>query len=176
MNVQQGDFKPLLFQPVQRMQHRVMLKSGRKNMHFPAFPAQLRGGTDRLIIRFASAGGKQDFLWLRPDELRDGFPGFLQDFSGLLTQGIQAGGIAVVLADGGDHRLNSGFTHAGCRGVIGIDHKTSLLPLTSCAVVFLQRNAVSDLGCARSHVLSREVSLRAKPHLNQYISFYPPCQ
>ena len=62
MNIQQGDGEPFRFQPLQGVQNRMMLKGAGNDMSFSILPALLSGGPDRLIIRLAAAGSKNDLF------------------------------------------------------------------------------------------------------------------
>ena len=112
MHIQQGNLKSFGLQLLQCMQHRVVFKGGGDNMvlSFP-FPGQGRG-TDRLVVRFASAGGEIDFPRLRVDHRGNFLPRVFQGFFGLLPDPVQARRVSVflphALRHGGDGRLAHG--------------------------------------------------------------------
>ena len=121
MNIQEGNLKAFLFQLLQGMQDRVMLKGGGNNMLLSRFPPKLRRGTDRLVIRLAAPGGKQNLPGLRPDHFRHGRPGFLQRFLCLLTNAVQAGRVPIVPLNHRNHRIQSRLTHLRRSGVVRIN-------------------------------------------------------
>ena len=121
MHIQQGDFKALGFQLLQGMEHGVMFKGGGNDVVLSFFLSRKGGGTDRLIIGFAAAGGEIDFPGLRVDHGRNILPGLFQYFFSLLTDTVQAGGISVILPHTTGHSFNGRLTHGGGRGVIRVN-------------------------------------------------------
>ena len=127
MYVQEGDFKALLFQSFQCMQHRVMFKGGGDDMHFAFRPADFSGGTDRLIVRFASAGSEGDFARIGSDGRCNLSAGIFQDSLCLLSVFIQAGRVAPGFFKQRGHGLDGFLAHPGCGCVICVDHSQQLL-------------------------------------------------
>ena len=121
MHREQGDLKPILFQLVQGVQDRMVLKGGRDDMALTLLFSDHRGGQESLIVRLAAAGGKQNLSRVGVDQTGDGFPRLFQRLFGLLADGIQAGRIAVVMAHTLCHHLDRRLAHAGRGGIIGID-------------------------------------------------------
>ena len=54
-----------------------------------------RGAFDREVVRFGTAGCKNDLRWLCPDKRGDLRPGIFHSFAGFLAVGMQAGRVAV---------------------------------------------------------------------------------
>ncbi len=68
---EQFNLKSLRLEPVQRVQNGVMLKGGGDYVPLALFGTDRGGGEYRLIVRFASAGGKHDLTSRGSDAFRD---------------------------------------------------------------------------------------------------------
>ena len=116
VHVQQLHLKSLFFQFFQRMQHRMMLKSGRNDMLFALAFAQCRRGKERLIIRLTAAGGEINLLRGSSQQRCDLLACSGQRLIGTLSGRMQAGGISKDLIHIRQHRLYCMTAHfGGCR-------------------------------------------------------------
>ena len=82
--------------------------------------ADAGGRDDRLVVGLAAAGGEIDFARRRADALRHGLTRLLQRFLGLLAEGVQTRGVAVILKQIGEHRVNGGAADTGGGSVVCI--------------------------------------------------------
>ena len=87
---QKLDFKALLFQLFERVQHGMMLKCSGNDVLFALALAKARGGDDRLIIGFAAARGEIDLARGSVQAPCDAFARALQGFRCLLANRVQA--------------------------------------------------------------------------------------
>ena len=111
------------------MQHGVVLKGGGEDVLFALQGAEAGGGKDGLIVGLAAAGGEDDLLGVAAQALGHGLAGALQRLGGLLPHGVQAGGVAVVALQTGQHGGHGGVAHPCGGGIIGINSHALILPL-----------------------------------------------
>ena len=90
MHIQQCDLKAFLFQCIECMQNRMMLKCGRDNMLFALFGAERRGSAQCLIIGFAAAGCKRDLFRIGVQAACNAAAGIFQRLFCLLPECIKA--------------------------------------------------------------------------------------
>jgi len=115
------------------VQHRVVLKLGGNQVLF-AFPGPEVGRrADGLIVGLGTAGGKIDLAGIvRAQNVRNGFAGALQAGLCVLREGVQAGRIAVVLREIGEHRVQRRLAHRRGGGIVCINEhsiRASLNPI-----------------------------------------------
>ena len=122
MDIEQRDLEAFLFECVERMQNRMMLKRGRDDMLFAFFGTECRSGAQRLIIRLAAAGCEGDLLRVGVQAACDACAGILKQLLRRLPEGIQARWIAVNLRQAGEHCRERRFADLGRCSVIRIDH------------------------------------------------------
>ena len=119
-HIQISDFKAFLFQPLEGVQHGMVLKGGGDDVLF-VFPCAKTGsGDDGLIVRLAAAGGEGDFSGLAAQALGYGFTGCFQSFLGFLANGVQAGRVAVNFIQIGGHGFNGYGAHGSGSGIVCI--------------------------------------------------------
>ena len=121
VHVQQRHLEALFFQLRQGVQHGVVFKLGGDQVPLALPGAQAGGGDDGLIVGLGAAGGEIDLPGIGVEAAGHGLPGLLQRLLGVLTEGIQAGGVAVLLGQIGQHGVQRGFGNAGGSGVVGVD-------------------------------------------------------
>ncbi len=126
VHVQQRHLKALFFQLVQGVQHGVVLEFGGDQVLFALPRAQAGGGDDGLVVGLRAAGGEIDLFGLGVEAFGDGLPGSLQGLGGVLAEGVEAGGVAVLLRQEGQHGVQRGLGHAGGSGVVGVDKHFNL--------------------------------------------------
>ena len=121
MHVQQGDLIALFLQTLEGVQHRVMLKLGRDQVLFALARAQAGSGHNGLVVGLAAAGGEVDFPGAGGAQAGGhGGPGLRHGLGGLLGEGVEAGGVAVILGQVGQHGVQRGLADAGGSCVISI--------------------------------------------------------
>ena len=120
VHIQQRDLIALFFQLFQGVQHRVVLKFGGDQVLFALACPRLGGGDDGLVVGLAAAGGKVDLPGLGVETGGHGGTGLGYRLGGLLGEGVQAGGVAVVLGKVGQHGVQRGLADAGGGCVIGV--------------------------------------------------------
>ena len=121
MHRQERHVKAFQLQGVQGMKHRMVLESGRDDMGFAFLLSGKGSGTDGLVIGFGSAGSEINLARLRVNHGSNLFTGLFQDFFGLLTDAVQAGGVSVTIPHTAGHGFNGRLTHGGGRGVIRVN-------------------------------------------------------
>ena len=136
VHIQQGDRKALCFQLFQRVQNRMMFKRCGDNVHV-SFPlADGCSGTKCLIVCFAAAGSKINFFRVSIQTDCNLFSCFLQNNSSFLSDGVQAGRIAVYFPAlyHGCHRFCTHFCgcsvvciNHGCSSSLGLDCLDALI-------------------------------------------------
>ena len=104
------------------MQHSVMLKHAGDNVPLPLCPQSGGGGTDCPVVGFGTAAGKENLPRLAAQSGSYLFPGKLYIPLGVSAQGINAGGIAVLPGQIGQHSLQHGPGHLCGGGVVSINH------------------------------------------------------
>ena len=87
----------------------------------PFFFSRRRGRKQRLVVRFASAGGKCDFFRIRVQAFCYDCPGALHLAGSRLAKAVDAGGISVLLSKAGQHRIDGGLAHFCSGRIVGID-------------------------------------------------------
>ena len=129
VHVQQGDIKALPLKLVQRVQYCVMLKLGGYYVLFAFLCSVESRGTDGLIVGLAAAGCKIDLAGIgSADERSDSLPGFVQRRLGVLGEGVQTGGIAVLLCQKRHHCVQSRLAYRSGSCVVCVyEHIYSLL-------------------------------------------------
>ena len=105
MHIQKGDLKALPFELLQGVQDGMVFKGSGDDMPLAPLQPKLCGGEEGLVVRLAAAGGEYK----------------LPGIGGLLTGGVEAGGIAIDPVQKGEHGVNGGGTHFGGCGVVCID-------------------------------------------------------
>ena len=124
---QQLHLKALFFQLLQGVQHGVMLKGGGEDVLLALQGAKPGGGDNGLVVGLAAAGGEDDLLGVAAQAPGHGLPGALERLVGSLPHGVQAGGVAVVALQAGEHGGHGGVAHSCGGGVIGINGHTLVL-------------------------------------------------
>ena len=124
---QQLHLKALFFQLLQGVEHGVMLKGGGDDVLFALQRTPSGGGDNGLVVGLAAAGGEDDLLGVAAQAPGHGLPGALQGFGGPLAHGVQAGGIAVIVLQTGEHGSQSGVAHFGSGCIVGINGHTLVL-------------------------------------------------
>ena len=122
VHIQQSHAEAFLFQGFQRVQHRVVLEGGGDDMGLPGFLPRRSRAADGLVVGLAAAGGEGDLPGLGPDDRRDLGSGLLQTFFRVLAQGVEAGGVAVVVLQTGHHGVDGGAAHFRGGRVVGVYH------------------------------------------------------
>ncbi len=132
MDGEQRHLKALLLQLFQGVKDGVMLKGGGNQVGL-ALPAALIGHLgDDPVVRLAAAGGEVQLGGVRADQRGDGLPGLVQHPVGLLAQGVEGGGIAIVFFQTGQHGVQRRFADAGggCIVKIHVHRKPSFCQAT----------------------------------------------
>ena len=121
-DVQIGDFKALFFQLCQGVQHGVVLKGRGDDVGLAPQFAPAGGGADGLVVGLAAPGGEVNLFRPAVETLSHGLPGLFQGLGGPLAQGVEGGGVAIVLRQIGEHGLEGHRAELGGGGVVGIYH------------------------------------------------------
>lgn len=127
---EQLDLKALVLEPLEHMQHGMMLERGRKNMLFALALAETRGGEKGLIVGLAAAGGEIDLARGGVQASRDALARAEQRCGRLLADGMQARGIAVDRFHIGEHGVDGSAAHPGRCGVVRVNGGYGRTPLT----------------------------------------------
>ena len=90
MDIKKGDLKTFLLQRFQCVQHGMMLKCCRNDVHFAALFSDGCNGTDGLVVGLATAGSESDCIGGRADYRSDFLPRFFEDLPGILSVCIKA--------------------------------------------------------------------------------------
>ncbi len=122
-----GDLIPFLFQPLEGVEHGVVLDGGGDDVPFVLAGAQGSRRTDGLVVGLAAPRGEGDLGRIAVQVPGDGGPGGVQGLVGPLAEGVQAGRIAVLLPEIGQHGGQGGVTQPGGRRVVQIDVHGMLL-------------------------------------------------
>ena len=109
------------------VQHRVVLKGGGDDVLLALQRAEPGGGDDGLVVGLAAAGGEDDLLGVAAQALGHGLPGALQSLGGPLAHGVQAGGIAIIVLQTGEHGSQSGVAHFSGGCIVSINSHTLVL-------------------------------------------------
>ena len=120
MNGQKSDLKTVLFELIERVQNSVVLKRARDNMRFALLLSIDSGSQQCLIVRFASARGKDDLPRACVDNGGDFLARDFKLFFCLLTDGVKARRIAVPVPHTVRHCLDSRLAHFSCGGVVRV--------------------------------------------------------
>ena len=96
-----------------------------------AVGSQGEGRADRGVVRLGPAARENDFPRLRPDEGGYLLPGAIDCLARLASEAVAARGIAVVIAEPRQHRLEHLGSEASCGVVVEIDHERSTLTVNS---------------------------------------------
>ena len=99
-----------------------MLKHAGDNVPLPLCPQSGGGGMDCPVVGFGAAAGKENLPRLAAQGGSYLFPGKLYIPLGVSAQGINAGGIAVLPGQIGQHSLQHGPGHLCGGGVVSINH------------------------------------------------------
>ena len=121
MHVEISHFKALLLKALHSMQNGMVLELCRDDMAL-AFSGLHPGNTpNRPIICFGSAGGKENFFRLCPQQRGDlAACSFYRVMRGL-PQGIKARRISIMLRQKGEHCLHHLGGHGGGRRIVRIN-------------------------------------------------------
>ena len=114
-------------QTVQRVQDGVVLEGGGDDVAAALCRTERGSGEERLIIAFTAAGGEHKLVRRTPEQARHCLARADEDAACSLPCGVQAGGIAVLLPQTGEHRGERRLTQARGGGIIGIDKHGDLL-------------------------------------------------
>ena len=98
----------------------MVLKDSGDDVLFPLTLPKTGSRENRLVICLAAAGGKQDLLRLAAQLPGDLCPCLLEGLVGPLPHGVEAGGVAVLLVEVGQHGRNGLRTHFRGSGVVRI--------------------------------------------------------
>ena len=109
-------------------------------------------GDDGLVVGLAAAGGEIDLARQGVDALRHGLARFLDRLLRPLTEGIETGGVAVILQQIGEHRVESGAADAGGGCVVSVN-KHNRSPF--CIVILYSFFHLSPVSRSRSVTVSR---------------------
>ena len=90
MDIKKGDLKTFLLQRFQRVQHGMMFKCCRNDVHFAVLFSDGCNGTDGLVVGLAPAGSESDFFGGRTDYRSDFLPRLFEDLPGFLPVCIEA--------------------------------------------------------------------------------------
>ena len=121
LHIQQGDLKALFFQLVQSVEYSVVLKSSGNDVLLTFPGTQPGGGDDGLIVGLAAAGGEGDLPGLAAETGGNPGTGGFQSLFGLLTYGMEAGGIAVNFIKIRNHGVNGRGAHLGGGSIICVN-------------------------------------------------------
>ena len=116
------DAPSALLEPVQRVEHRVVLDRGGQD----AGPARVGGAArpvdalERQVVGLGAAGGEDDLARAAVEGLRDGLAGLLDDASGAPPGGVQRARVAD-LEQVRRHRLDRCRHHRRGGGVVEVD-------------------------------------------------------
>ena len=121
MHIEERCFKAFPLEPLDGVEHRVMLKFCGDNMTLPLFRLHLRQPADGPIIRLRATGSKIDFFRMGTQKRRDlparGFHSVMRR----LPQHIEAGRISKMLCQIREHRLHHLWRNGGGRRIICIN-------------------------------------------------------
>ena len=118
---EQLDGEALFFELLERVQHGVMLKHAGDNVALALCPQPSGGGTDRPVVGLGTAAGKEDLPRFTAQSLRNLLPGKLYIPLGMASQGVNAGGVAVLPGQVGQHCLQHRLGHLSGGGIVRID-------------------------------------------------------
>ena len=121
MNIEQRDLKALLLQPLQAVQDGMMLKGGGDDVLFSLARAERGRRQQGLIVRLAAAGRERDLPGVAAKVLCHRLTRSLQGLRSLLPQRIQARGVAIALAQEGQHGIHGGLTHPRGGSIVSIN-------------------------------------------------------
>ena len=107
-----------------------MFENGRNNMLLSFLCKLVWHTLDCPVVRFAAAGGKEDFFTLSAQGTGDLLACVLDGGLGLIADGIQAGRISVIGSQIGEHSLYNVFRWLRGSRMIGIykSFQSLLLP------------------------------------------------
>ena len=121
MDIQQSYLKALFFELFEGVQNRVVLKLCGYKVLLALECADLCHGNYGLVIRLGAAGGEVYLLGLGADYIGNGLSCIFKRFLCILSKGIQARGVAVLLGEVGHHRVKRGLADAGSCSVISVN-------------------------------------------------------
>ena len=121
VHVEQRDLKALLLQLGERVQHGVMLELCGDQVLFALARAGAGGRDDGLVVGLAAAGGEVDLARLGVEAFRDGLARLGDRLLRSLAEGVEAGGVAVVLEQVREHRVEGGAAHTGGGRVVCVN-------------------------------------------------------
>ena len=99
-----GDAEAFLLEALGLVEDGVVLDGGRDDVLAAALAAGGVGGAaEGEVVALAAAGGEDELLRLAAEELGHRAAGALEAAAGLLGLGVEAGGVAPVLAEVGEH-------------------------------------------------------------------------